>query len=42
MEYMTVSEAIELWGISRRAITYHLVDGRILSSVKKQASNAHA
>lgn len=35
MEYMTVSEAVEQWGISRRAITYHLMDGRIPGAVKK-------
>ncbi len=35
MEYMTVSEAVYKWGISRRAITYHLVDGGIPGAVKK-------
>lgn len=35
MEYMTVSKAVEKWGICRRAITYHLVDGRIPGAVKK-------
>lgn len=34
MEYMTVSEAVGKWSISRRAITYHLTSGRILGAVK--------
>lgn len=35
MKYMTVSEAVEKWGVSRRAITYHLIAGRISGAVKK-------
>jgi excisionase family DNA binding protein len=35
MDYITVNEAAEKWGVSRRAITYHLVDGRIPGAVKK-------
>lgn len=35
MEYMTVSEAAQKWGVSGRAITYHLVAGRIPGAVKK-------
>ena len=35
MKYITVSEAVEKWGVSRRAITYHLIAGRISGAVKK-------
>lgn len=35
MEYITVSEAAEKWGVSERSITYHLVAGRIQGAVKK-------
>lgn len=35
MEYITVSEAAEKWGVSGRSITYHLVAGRIPDAVKK-------
>ncbi|MEA4971433.1 MAG: helix-turn-helix domain-containing protein [Candidatus Pelethousia sp.] len=35
MEYITVSEAAEKWGVSERSITYHLVAGRIPGAVKK-------
>jgi len=33
MEYITVSEAAEKWGVSGRSITYHLVAGRIPDAV---------
>lgn len=35
MDYITVKEAAEKWGVSPRSITYHLVDGRIPGAVKK-------
>ena len=35
MDYITVREAAEKWGVSPRSITYHLVDGRISGAVKK-------
>lgn len=35
MDYITVSEAAEKWGVSGRAITYHLLAGRIPGAVKK-------
>ena len=35
MYYITTSEAAEKWGVSGRAITYHLVAGRIPGAVKK-------
>ncbi len=35
MDYITVREAAEKWGVSTRSITYHLVDGRISGAVKK-------
>jgi len=35
MDYITVKEAAERWGVSPRSITYHLVDGRIPGAVKK-------
>ena len=36
MDYITVKEAAEKWGISARAITYHLVAGRIEGAVRKR------
>ncbi|ADY55534.1 transcriptional regulator, AraC family [Syntrophobotulus glycolicus DSM 8271] len=35
MEYITVNEAAEKWGVSGRSITYHLVAGRIPGALKK-------
>lgn len=35
MDYITASEAAKQWGISGRAITYHLKAGRITGAVKK-------
>lgn len=35
MDYMTVKEASERWGVSERAITYHLTAGRIGGAEKK-------
>lgn len=35
MEYLTVKEAAEKWGISGRVVTYHIVDGRIPGVVRK-------
>ena len=35
MDYITVNEAAEKWGVSPRSITYHLVAGRIEGAVKK-------
>ncbi len=35
VDYITVGEAAEKWGVSPRSITYHLVAGRIEGAVKK-------
>lgn len=35
MEYITVIEAAEKWGVSRRSLSHHLIAGRILGAVKK-------
>lgn len=35
MDYITVREAAQKWGVSTRSITYHLVAGRIPGAVKK-------
>jgi AraC family transcriptional regulator len=35
MDYITVGEAAEKWGVSSRSITYHLVAGRIEGAVRK-------
>ena len=35
MEYLTVKEAGEKWGISARMVTYYCVDGRIEGAEKK-------
>lgn len=34
MDYMTLKEASERWGISSRQINYYCTDGRILGTVK--------
>jgi len=35
MEYITIKEASAKWGVSTRAITYHVVAGRIPGALKK-------
>lgn len=35
MEYLTIKEAAEKWGVSGRAVTYHCVAGRIEGAEKK-------
>ncbi|MGI6679747.1 MAG: helix-turn-helix domain-containing protein [Dehalobacterium sp.] len=35
MDYITVNEAAEKWGVSARSIRYHLVAGRIEGAVRK-------
>lgn len=35
MEYLTIKETAEKWGISSRAVTYHVVADRIPGAVKK-------
>ena len=35
MDYITIKEASEKWGVSTRAITYHVVAGRIEGALKK-------
>jgi translation initiation factor IF-1 len=35
MDYITIKEASEKWGVTVRAITYHVVAGRIEGAVKK-------
>lgn len=35
MNYITIKEASEKWGVSTRAITYHVVAGRIPGAEKK-------
>jgi len=35
MEYLTVKEAGEKWGITARMVTYYCVDGRIPGAEKK-------
>lgn len=34
MDYMTLREASEKWGISSRQVNYYCVDGRIPGAVK--------
>lgn len=34
MDYMTLKEASEKWGVSARQINYYYVDGRIPGAVK--------
>ena len=34
MNYITIKEASEKWGVSTRAITYHVVSGRVVGAVK--------
>ena len=34
MDYMTLKEASEKWGVSSRQVNYYCVDGRILGAVK--------
>ena len=35
VDYVTIKEASELWGVSTRAITYQVVAGRIPGAMKK-------
>lgn len=35
MDYLTVKEAGEKWGITARMVTYYCVAGRIAGAVKK-------
>ena len=35
MDYLTVKEAGEKWGISGRMVTYYCVDDRIKGAIKK-------
>jgi hypothetical protein len=35
MDYITIKEAAEKWGISGRAINYHIAAGRIEGAVQK-------
>ena len=35
MDYMTIKEAAEKWGISGRMVTYYCVDGRIGGVIRK-------
>jgi len=35
MNYMTIKEASERWGISGRMVTYYCVAGRILGVIRK-------
>lgn len=35
MEYLTIKEAGEKWGISGRMVTYHCVAGRIPDVIRK-------
>lgn len=34
MDYMTLKEASEKWGVSSRQVNYYCVDGRIAGAVK--------
>ena len=35
MDYLTVKEAGEKWGITARRVTYYCADGRIDGAIKK-------
>ena len=35
MDYLTIKEASEKWGISGRMVTYYCVDGRIPGVIRK-------
>lgn len=35
MEYLTITEVSEIWGVTSRAIRYHIMDGRIPGAIKK-------
>ena len=35
MDYITIKEASEKWNVTVRAITYHVVAGRIKGAIKK-------
>jgi len=34
-DYITIKEAAEQWGVGTRAVTYHIVSGRIEGAIKK-------
>ena len=36
MDYMTLKEASEKWGVSSRQINYYCTDGRLPGAVKKE------
>lgn len=35
MDYLTMKEAAELWGVSSRMVTYYCTSGKIVGAVKK-------
>jgi len=35
MDYITIKEAAKMWGISVRAVTYHVVAARVSGALKK-------
>jgi hypothetical protein len=35
IDYITIKEAAENWGVTTRAITYHIISGRIEGAIKK-------
>lgn len=35
MDYITIKEAAAKWGVSTRAVTYHVVNGRIAGAIKR-------
>lgn len=35
MDFMTIKEAAKKWGVSTRAVTYHVVSGRIEGTIKR-------
>jgi len=35
MDYITIKEAAAKWGVSTRAVTYHVVSGRIAGAIKR-------
>jgi hypothetical protein len=34
-DYITIKEAAEKWNVTTRAITYHIISGRIEGAIKK-------
>ena len=41
MDYMTLKEASEKWGVSSRQVNYYCVEGRIPGAVKMARSEEH-